>query len=93
MGATVGARHGGGMMGWVLAAGSYLTILVITVVVATCGRPRSLLGRSTDEGGGDYQPPDAIEKIVIVLYPLLLAFLAAIVWIVLWSVFWFGPRG
>lgn len=80
-------------MGWVLAAGSYLAILLLTVMVATRGRSRSLLGRSAGEDRGDYQAPDTIEKVVIVLYPLLLTFLAAIAWIVLWSVFWLGPRG
>lgn len=71
-------------MTWLLAAGSYLAVLVVTVLVATRGRPRSLLGRSSGKDPRAFEPPDAIQKLVIVLYPLLLAFLAALVWIALW---------
>lgn len=71
-------------MSWLLAAGSYLAVLVVTVMLATRGQPKTLLGRSSDHDAGDYAAPDAIGKVVIVLYPVLLAFVAAIVWTVLW---------
>lgn len=71
-------------MSWLLAAGSYLAVLVATVLAATRGQPRSLLGRSSGQADGDYEAPDAIEKVVTVLYPMLLAFLAALMWAVLW---------
>jgi hypothetical protein len=71
---------------WILAAGSYLAVLMVTVLVATRGQPRSLLGRSSGQDADTYEAPDTIEKVVIVLCPMLLAFLAAIVW----SVLWFG---
>jgi hypothetical protein len=69
---------------WVLAVGSYLAVLAVTVLVGTRGRPRRLLGRLPNPGAGDYDPPDAIEKVAIVLYPLLFAALAAVVWTALW---------
>jgi hypothetical protein len=69
---------------WLLAAGSYLVVLVATVLVATRGRPRSLLGRSTGRDGGSQTAPDALAKVVTVLYPLLLAVVAAVAWAVLW---------
>jgi hypothetical protein len=72
------------MVTWILAAGSYLVILAVTVLVGTRGRPRRLLGHSFGQDLGAYEPPDIIEKVVIVLYPLLLALLAAIVWTALW---------
>jgi hypothetical protein len=68
-----------------LAIGSYLLVLAITVLVATRGDHRRFLGRSSDPRAGD-DPPGVIEKVVIVLYPFLLAMLAALVW----SVLWFG---
>lgn len=71
-------------MSWLLAAGSYLSVLVVTVMLGTRGQPKTLLGRSSDQDAGDYETPDAIGKVVIVLYPVLLAFVAAIVWAVLW---------
>lgn len=71
-------------MTWILAAGSYLAVLVVTVLAATRGQPKSLLGRSSGQDVRDFEPPDAIQKLVIVLYPLLLAFVAAIIWVVLW---------
>ncbi len=49
---------------WLLAAGSYL---VVTVLVATRGQPKSLLGRSSDQDVRDFKPPDAIQELVIVL--------------------------
>jgi hypothetical protein len=72
------------MVTWFLAAGSYLVVLAVTVLVGTRGRPGRLLGRSSGQDAGAYEAPDVIEKVVIVLYPLLLAVLAAIVWTVLW---------
>jgi hypothetical protein len=70
---------------WSFAVGSYLVVLAVTVLVGTRGRPRRLLGRSSRrEAGATYQAPDVIEKVVIVLYPLLLALLAATVWTALW---------
>jgi hypothetical protein len=81
--ATVAAEQGVTVT-WVLAAGSYLAALAVTVLVGTRGRPRRLLGRLPDPGVGNYDPPDAIEKVAIVLYPLLFAALAAVVWAVLW---------
>jgi hypothetical protein len=69
---------------WFLAAASYLAVLVVTVLVATRGQPRSLLGRSSHQDAGTSEAPGPIEKVVIVLYPMLLAFLAAIVWATLW---------
>jgi hypothetical protein len=69
---------------WLLAAGFYLAVLVVTVLVATRGHPRSLLGRSPDQDAGTHEAPDAIQRVVIVLYPMLLAVLAAIVWAALW---------
>jgi hypothetical protein len=69
---------------WVLAAGSYLAVLAVTVLVGTRGRPRRLLGRRPDPDAGNYDPPDAIEKVAIVLYPLFFAALAAVVWTILW---------
>jgi hypothetical protein len=69
---------------WFLAAASYLAVLVVTVLIATRGQPRRLLGRAADQDAGTYEAPGAIEKVVIVLYPLLLAFLAAIVWAAIW---------
>jgi hypothetical protein len=69
---------------WFLAAGSYLAVLVVTVLLATRGQPKSLLGRSSGQDAGDHEAPDAIGKAVSVLYPILLAFLAAILWAVLW---------
>lgn len=71
-------------MTWLLPAGSYLAVLVVTVLVATRGRPKSLLGRASGQDVRDFEPPDAVQKLVIVLYPLLLAFVAAIIWVVLW---------
>ena len=71
-------------MSWLLAAGSYLAVLVVTVMLATRGQPKTLLGRSSDQDAGDYEAPDAIGKVVIVLYPVLLVFVAAIVWAALW---------
>jgi hypothetical protein len=41
------------MVTWVLAAGSYLVVPAATVLVATWGRPRLLLGRSSDQDAGD----------------------------------------
>jgi hypothetical protein len=74
----------GWTVAWVLAAGSYMAVLAVTVLVGTRGRPRRLLGRQSDPDVGNYDPPDAIEKVAIVLYPLLFAALAAVVWAVLW---------
>ena len=71
-------------MTWVLAAGSYLAVLVVTVLVATRGHPSDLLGHASHQDASEYEAPDAIQKVVIVLYPLLLAFVAAIIWTVLW---------
>ena len=67
-----------------MAAVSYLAVLAITVMVATRGQPKTLLGRSSGGATGDYETPDEIGKVVIVLYPMLLAFVAAIVWAALW---------
>jgi hypothetical protein len=72
------------MVTWFFAAGSYLVVLAATVLVGTRGRPRRLLGGSSGQDAGAYEAPDMIEKVAIVLYPLLLAVLAAIVWTVLW---------
>jgi hypothetical protein len=69
---------------WFLAAGSYLAVLMVAVLVATRGQPRNLLGRRSDQDAETYEIPDGIEKVVIILYPMLLAFLAAIVWAALW---------
>ncbi len=67
-----------------LAAGSYLAVPVVTVLVATRGRPRSLFGGSSDQDAEPSEAPDTIEKVMVLLYPVLLAFLAAIVWAALW---------
>jgi hypothetical protein len=77
-------RRRGRAVSWLLAAVSYLIILVVTVMLGTRGQPKTLLGRSSDQDAGGYETPDAIGKVVIVLYPVLLAFVAAIVWAVLW---------
>jgi hypothetical protein len=41
-------------------------------------------GHASTQDASKYEAPDAIQKVVIVLYPLLLAFVAAIIWTVLW---------
>jgi hypothetical protein len=69
---------------WLLAAVSYLAVLVATVILATRGQPKSLLVRTPGKDAVDYEASDAIGKIVVVLYPVLLAVVAAIVWAMLW---------
>lgn len=79
-----GTRRRGWAVSWLLAAVSYLAVLVATVMLATRGQPKSLLGRTSGQDAAGYDAPDAIGKTVVVLYPVLLAVVAAIVWAMLW---------
>jgi hypothetical protein len=71
-------------MDWVIAALSYLVVLAAVVLAVTRGRPGELLGRPGGSATAGYEPPGSFEKLSAVLYPIVLALIAAIVWAVLW---------
>lgn len=69
-----------------IAGGSYLVVLAL--VVAAARRRSRALWRSArgHEQDGAYVSPDWVEKVLVVLWPGLLAVVAFVVW----SVVWFG---
>jgi hypothetical protein len=76
------------MVDWFLAGATYVVVLLVTVLVATRGPPGALLGRAGSQNEGGHRVPGALEKVVIVLYPMFLACLAAVAWAVLWFGFY-----